>query len=855
MATRITALDTDIDLLQAPTGSRAIHISPSLPDIYFGSRRLGSFTARRPHMTPGSLSTVDLQQHIYNSLLESRTADVALHVRGTWEAVYKLHRVVLIQSGFFSSLFTAGFLESSPKLSSHLLGPEEVDIVFDDRNITRAAFEICIARLYGGGPPLYVSPSLIPTTGHPLTPSFPGPAPPTEPPHGHHPASPNFLLSLLATSVYLSIPSVASQALSYILNTVGPYTAVQYLNVATGIAVDSSCGDEPEAAVGLEKIAEMVKLSSIANSTPIYPNANSDKSDLRDVLADRLHELDMQKEDPAESDNESDAVDLSRYTPSFNYGAVSDKIGEAAACWLARWGPDMLVYEEKASRARDLDLPAEVAGSTPPVNPRRRAGNLPSRPSLEEASKSTPHRVPVIWARGGLTPTWIRELISSDALFVKGERERYDLARTVVELRRREGIDEDEEKDWEVMFREGIYYTNMLVDDIIAISQDVSPTTGRAYVPISILQSAHWNQSLLRCHITAKPGGSPAAASSPPPPPHDKELALCNTTAEILSSLSKPPQQPFAPDERDRVYYPVAQDSSLRIGDSNGIEGASMDQLFDPPTPSADSKSATRAVTSEANFFGLKAERKTASECIASDATGKARWCPYPPYRFAVEFWDIDSLKEKSRLHSHTIWYAGSLFNVYIQVVRKKGIQLGIYLHRQSSIDPIPGPSAPVQVASKGERGHNKIPSLLQPIPTSVSVSSVHYSPSIHPPTRSTTPHSAPSTSSGLATTYESTSSSIPATAPPVAPIQPYRDPRPCVSAYFSISCTSSTGSSITRFTSVPDVFSVSQSWGWKSSSLRTEIGEIGADGQPVKPPVPAPRELSLRATVILGVV
>ncbi|KIJ68821.1 hypothetical protein HYDPIDRAFT_165507 [Hydnomerulius pinastri MD-312] len=804
-------------------------------------------------MSPSGLSSVDLQQHIYNSLLESRTADIALRVRGTWEAVYKLHRVVLIQSGFFSSLFTAGFLESTPKLGSHTLGPEEVDIVFDDRNITRAAFEVCISRLYGGGPPLHVSPSLVPTAVHPLTPSFPGPPPPSETPKGHHPASPRFLLSLLATSVYLSIPSVASQALSCILNTVGPYTAVQYLSFATGNAVDSFSEHDPEAAVGLEKIADLVKSPSTANSTLTSPPSTSDKPDSRDALADRLHELDVQKEDPAESDAESDAADRPRFTPCFNYGAVSDKIGEAAVCWLARWGPDMLVHEEKEFHARDS--PASlVPVSASPATARRRAETMPSRPSLEEASVCTPHRIPLIWSRGGLTSKWIRELVASDSLFVKGERERYDLACTIVELRRRQGIDEDEEKDWESMFREGIYYANMLVEDIIAISKDISPTTGRPFVPIAVLQAAHWNQSLLRCHVTSKPSSSSSPPSSPLP--RDRELSICSTTAEILSRLSEPRELSLAADEKDKVYYPVAHDSSLRIGDNNGIEGASMDQLFDPPAPPTDSKSLSRATTSEANFFGLKAERKTAAECIASDSTGKTRWSPYPPCRFAVEFWDIDSLKEKSRLHSHTIWYAGSLFNVYVQVVRKKGIQLGVYLHRQSSVDPIPGPSTPVWSISRVDRSHNRVPSLPQPIPASVSSPSVHHSPSIHPPTRSTTPSSAPSTSSGLATTYQSSGNSIPATAPPVAPIQPYRDPRSSVSAYFAISCASSTGSSITRFTSVPDVFSVSQSWGWKSSSLRTEeFGEVGADGQPVKPAVPAAREHGLRATVVLGIV
>lgn len=105
-------------------------------------------------MGPQGYSATDIQAHLYNSFLEGKTADVSLHVRGSWEAVYRLHRVVLIQAvsilvffvdiqsetcgqGFFRSLFAGGFLESSPKLSSHYAGPEEVDVTFADPNITR----------------------------------------------------------------------------------------------------------------------------------------------------------------------------------------------------------------------------------------------------------------------------------------------------------------------------------------------------------------------------------------------------------------------------------------------------------------------------------------------------------------------------------------------------------------------------------------------------------------------------------------------------------------------------------------------------------------------------------------------
>ena len=306
--------------------------------------------------------------------------------------------------------------------------------------------------MYGGGPPLHVCPSLIPTRTQPLTPSFSSPATTSDIPKGHQPASPRFLLSLLATAVYLSIPAVASQALGSIFATVGPYTVVQYLRFATGIPIERSDTDEPEAAaIGLEKIATL-----LGNGNSIHSTLASHEIEPLD-LANKLHDLAVQKEDPAESDAESESDGRPKHTPCFSYGSLSDKIGEAAVCWLARWGTDMFKYEN-ASTKRDFPITVSV----PPTS-RKRAETMPSRPSMEEPSMSVPSsRAPVIWARGGLTSKWIRELISSDALFVKGEWERYDLARAVVEFRRSQGIDEDEEKDWEIMFREGIYYANMV---------------------------------------------------------------------------------------------------------------------------------------------------------------------------------------------------------------------------------------------------------------------------------------------------------------------------------------------------------------------------------------------------------
>jgi hypothetical protein len=368
------------------------------------------------------------------------------------------------------------------------------------------------------------------------------------------------------------------------------------------------------------------------------------------------------------------------------------------------------------------------------------------------------------------------------------------------------------------------------------------------------------------------------------PPTRDRELGINLTTADILGRITKADEHSTAASEKDRRYFPVFSDASLRIGDGGtnvfttpaGIP-LSMEDLFNPshliahklsPGATVQGTSVTNMLTTEENFFGIMSPHYSGLRCVESDSTGKFRWSPFPPFRFSVEFWDIDLLKEKSRLHSQTIWYAGSLFNVYVQIVRKKGqAQLGIYLHRQSIVD-IPACSVPpliqTEIVKDGNfsRSSERQPHVRHPsLPSTVNVPSspTHYSPSIHPPTRSTTPsanlnHTRPSSplaSSSPPLTSPSVLGTTPSTLTTFAPQQPYRDPRASVSAYFAISCASATGSSQTRFSSSPDVFSVSQSWGWKSSTLRTDdFVEQSPTNQSVRG-----QEISVRATVLLGLV
>ncbi|KAH7104182.1 hypothetical protein BKA62DRAFT_497140 [Auriculariales sp. MPI-PUGE-AT-0066] len=792
-----------------------------------------------------------LQSHLYNQFLTGSAADVALHVQGSWEAVYNLHRVVLIQADFFSALFVGGFSESRVLgRRSKLAEPQTIRIQFDDPNITRPAFEICLSRLYGGGPELYISPSLQSTPGSPLTAAFTSKAVRGVAPSGSHNATPRFLLSLLATSAYLNIPSITTHILEIITSSISPYTAIRYLRFASGHGIGEVEPGEAEHAAGLQHVGKLPGTAAFDDSLSIASSAASSACASEDD--DECNQKETIRSSAASSIVEE---------ASFNYGRISEQVGEVAMCFLARWGQEILAAEEEAAEHVD---------------------------SLDQALLP---QTPRIWARGGLKATWVRGLLSSDDFFVRSERERYDMARRVVELRRRGGITADEEEEWATLFREGIYYTSIPYEDMVTMSRDVSPTTNAPYVPLAVLHAAHWAQSQLRAHVMARPGSLMLGQQLPSPggtPPRERDLGLTQTTQQI--SVRQAAEH--LPHEEPAFFYPVFADGSDRIGspaaNENGRETSNQNQYMPRTGFSRD-------------FFGLRYSKHSPAAALATDiniSKPSTRWSTYAPFRFSVEFWNVRELDQK--VFSHTIWYGGSLFNVYAQLVRKKGIQLGVYLHRQSSVEAIPRPTSPpnsmrnaappamLRSISNGSiasprpqpwtnnspsSNHQNRPSLgnsstpafsaggsgaRHRASSSVPGVSTNVTPrAITPQSTSPTSRSPQYSSSGLpivssSPPLERTSSSLGSprlsfpllSANPPAPLQPYRDPRSAVTVYFGISCFVHPAAVI-RFTSSPDAFTPSQSWGWSSNKLIAPVGGEGDDTRPT----------SLRATITIGLV
>ena len=213
---------------------------------------------------------------------------------------------------------------------------------------------------------------------------------------------------------------------------------IRYLDFATGKGIGPEEENVPEAAAGLENLAEIFKsgaadVASISSKLACLP----------------LDDDETRKEDPAEAIFDEDCEEGSVDERHFIYGGVSDKVGEAAACWLTRWGYDMLTYEEDESSSTGII-------SAPPL---KRPSHNPSS-TVVFAHPSQP--VPLIWRRGGLDARWARAILASDLLFVRGERERYEMAKAVLELRRKDGINGEEEREFTKLFESDIHFTHMV---------------------------------------------------------------------------------------------------------------------------------------------------------------------------------------------------------------------------------------------------------------------------------------------------------------------------------------------------------------------------------------------------------
>lgn len=259
-----------------------------------------------------------------------------------------------------------------------------------------------------------------------------------------------------------------------------------------------------------------------------------------------------------------------------------------------------------------------------------------------------------------------------------------------------------------------------------------------------------------------------------------------------------------------------------------------------------------------------------------SDRGRTITYSDYPPFRFAVEFPNSRMLKERRKVFSHTVFYAGSLWNVYIKKVKSstRNPHLGVYLHRAPQHQN--ARSGTTQRGSVDERigalEHRIQQRGLRPGNYTTAPTYLSYEQNMLPQDATQPNAGAPSATPAEFDLSDPASGRIPSRRQPpgskdsniaqgglssfnvnddseddsdssdnempdldsltlqprsqVATLTPYVDSRPTIKTYFKIYSPSRGGRMLSVYESVPDDFNFSQSWGWKSSSLMIDEDE-----------------------------
>ena len=296
-----------------------------------------------------------------------------------------------------------------------------------------------------------------------------------------------------------------------------------------------------------------------------------------------------------------------------------------------------------------------------------------------------------------------------------------------------------------------------------------------------------------------------------------------------------------------------------------------------------------------ASDFGSVAHDRPQSPnaTLTAEPVPPVSYTHYPPFRFSAEFKDSTRLQLRKRVYSRTVWYAGSLWNVYVQKVETaKNTQLGVYLHRAkekegsdevlaasgNTVDERIGHLEREMIMRRNERRSQRTQQKGARAEADEEGSGSSGDPDATLVPGSSTDRSRPGALNGLLrgqgvmkasqTPGSLTLSNLPdrkygAGTPdtdeenddPVQPskrvrvpaMPPYIDGRPTIKTYFKIYTPSKGGRILSVYESAPDKFNFSQSWGWKSSNMILDDGILGCEESTRS------RDGKLRFMVVIG--
>lgn len=455
-----------------------------------------------------------------------------------------------------------------------------------------------------------------------------------------------------------------------------------------------------------------------------------------------------------------------------------------------------------------------------------------------------------------------------------------------------------------VLLDEGIHYVHLRFEQLQQI-RNQKDLFGIPIVPEKVISSALWMSMELRQRIVnaqeadfelsltqeAEDFSQEEASNVKSEPTKGKKQAndTAQQTSEEMESGS------WDGNAKPRKFWIPGSDSSSVMGGTSEAYMASTSAAVANWTPhmsrlSNSFEPADVQWATDLTGFGIEAGKGHSRE--ASEQT-IPHYSHFPPFRFSAEFPNPRTLKEKKRVYSQTVWYAGSMWNLYIQRINtSKAQQLGIYLHRAKERDPIDDPLAqltnsPVQdqirqverVMRKNERrnrhwnyilnsgaeaeaedesgsgaeadgpgylGEESSSSRIPPLSRTESLVKAHKTSETPMVTR---PVTARPQSSDYVQDSDEENEELARVSRRfnISALPPYTDARPTIKTYFKIYSPSKAGRMLSIYESAPDRFNFSQSWGWKSSSFILDDGAASPEGSK------GSKDGKLRYMVVIG--
>lgn len=253
-----------------------------------------------------------------------------------------------------------------------------------------------------------------------------------------------------------------------------------------------------------------------------------------------------------------------------------------------------------------------------------------------------------------------------------------------------------------VLLDEGIHYIHMEFEQLefIRIARDAF---GLPVMPERVISNALWQQLALRQKVLNADDSALelGLCQAPQEPETTDDLVVSDdlTVSKGKQKVSEPEQELEIESEswdgngKPRKFWIPSTDCNIVLGNgadpvvttSNTFQrhATRLSATIQPEDAQwATDFASTPSTLANPNTRDYPQRPVSAGGSNAGQPKSLA-FSEFPPFRFAAEFPNPRFLKEKKRVYSRTVSYAGSLWNIYIQKVRSaKNIQLGVYLHR-----------------------------------------------------------------------------------------------------------------------------------------------------------------------------